>query len=236
MKTLELRHKRVVLTGANGFLGQVIDRMLTEEGVHVFGTDISISEWNQPLDISSSSGVDEFCTMFKVSEQKIDGVVNNAALSFKKLHISDEQFDKTLAVNIKGTNNMITKLRPFMNKGASIVNVSSIFGSRVPEFSNYDGNEDLYSNISYGASKAAIEQITRYYAKLYGPDIRVNSVAPGGIWQDHSEDFVSKYSRNIAMKRMANVEEIANVILFLLSPISSYITGQNIKVDGGFGL
>jgi NAD(P)-dependent dehydrogenase (short-subunit alcohol dehydrogenase family) len=154
-------------------------------------------------------------------------------LNVKAREIPEADFDRTLKVNLFGTNNMITKLEPLLDNGASIVNISSIYASRSPDFNIYDGNEELYSNISYGISKAGIEQMTRYYARLYGPRIRVNAIAPGGIYQGHSDDFVSKYARMVPLQRMANVEEIVNSILFLLSPLSSYINGHVLKVDGG---
>jgi len=140
-----------------------------------------------------------------------------------------------MAVNIKGTYNCMTKFKPLLTENASIVNISSIYGHYIPDFGIYDGSEEWYNNVSYGISKAGIEYMTKYMAKLYAP-IRFNCISPGGIFNNHKDDFIQKYSQRVALKRMASVDEICNVILFLLSPMSSYITGANINVDGGFGL
>ena len=127
-------------------------------------------------------------------------------------------------------------LRSIFSSRINRINISSIYGLFAPNFDIYCCNEELFNNASYGASKSAVDQMTKYYAKLYGPDIRVNSIAPGGILQGHSENFTYKYSKDVALKRMMYPEEIVNSILFLLSDLSSGITGQIIKVDGGYKL
>jgi len=236
MKTFGLKDKRILLTGADGFLGNHIRRVLIEEGAYVFSTDIIASLSAEQLNISDGYSVNKYVGHLIKNNIRLDGLINNAALSFKGLEITEEQFDRTNASNIKGTHNMITKCKSVMNIGASIVNISSIYGSKVPDFSIYEDDDKWYSNVSYGSSKAAIEYMTKYFAKVYGPEMRVNSVSPGGIYNNHLEDFEKKYSKRVALGRMANPEEIANSILFLLSNLSSYITGQNLSIDGGFNL
>ena len=233
MKTFGLKEKKIFVTGVDGFLGQHLRRALVEEGAYVIGSDVKQSNTAHELNISSPENVQDYVEIQSILGSKFDGLINNAALNVKARDIAEADFDRTLKVNLFGTNNMITKLEPLLDNGASIVNISSIYASRSPDFNIYDGNEELYSNISYGISKAGIEQMTRYYARLYGPRIRVNAIAPGGIYQGHSDDFVSKYARMVPLQRMANVEEIVNSILFLLSPLSSYINGHVLKVDGG---
>jgi NAD(P)-dependent dehydrogenase (short-subunit alcohol dehydrogenase family) len=229
MKTLGLENKVIIVTGAAGFLGREICKSLLEEKAIVRGIDIIGGNEISKVDIADVGCVEEY---MKGLGLEIDGLVNNAALNFKAKDISEEDFGKTLEVNIGGCKNMITSTEPIMKRGGSIVNISSVYASVSPDFSIYDGNEELYSNVSYGASKAAMEQMTRYYARLYR-SVRINSVASGGIYQGHSEDFVSKYSKRVPLGRMADSSEIVNSILFLLSDLASYITGHTLIVDGG---
>ncbi len=235
MKTLGLKNKKILIIGADGFLGKQMTSALIGEGAYVIGTDIKKSITAEAMDISDIVDVQKYSSKLKKDDIMLDGLVNCSVLSFKGKDISDDQFNDTMSVNIKGAYNCINSFKSLMVSKASVVNISSIFGSKVPDFSNYDGNEDLFNNVSYGCSKSAVEYISKYYAKLYAP-IRYNCISPGGIFQNHSRDFVDKYSRMVALKRMCEPNEVINVILFLLSPLSSYITGENIRVDGGFGL
>lgn len=232
-KNLDLSNKRILVTGAAGFLGLFICDALMAEGADVIGVDVQSkppSNGAYPvykLDITDKESMSDF----KFSGS-LDGIVNNAATSFRGNENTSEEFMKTLEVNIEGTYNCITQFKNTLSRDASIVNIASIYGILSPDFRIYSGNESLYSPSVYGASKAAIVQMTRYYATQLAP-IRVNSVSPGGILQGHNDSFIKQYSDRVPMKRMANPEEITDAILFLLSPMSSYITGHNLVVDGG---
>lgn len=235
MKTFGLEGSKILVTGAAGFLGQYLTFALMEEKAQVFGTDVQKSGLADTLDISDPEDIDRYIEQLGTDGIVLDGLVNCSVLSFKGKSISNKKFNKTMFINIKGAYNCMDAFKSLMSDNASVVSVSSVFGSKIPDFSNYDGNEDLFNNVSYGCSKSAVEYISKYYAKLYAP-IRYNCVSPGGILQEHSQNFVDKYVRQVALGRMANPEEVVNVILFLLSELSSYITGANIRVDGGFGL
>ena len=232
MYTFQLRDKNILVTGVGGFLGSNLRNALVSEGANIIGTDVESQPNTHKLDISDADAVDKFVIDLASKKVTLDGIVNNAAVSFKGFNITDEQFEKTMRVNIQGTYNCITKFKPLMNKG-SIVNIASIFGFLSPDYKVYDYDSTLYNSSAYGATKAGIIQMTKYYAVHYAPSIRVNAASPGGIWQNHKDEFFNKYSERVPMGRMAQVEEIVQPILFLLSPISSYITGHNLIVDGG---
>lgn len=237
MCTFRLKDKNILVTGAAGYLGQYIMRALTVEGANPIGADIKGSDFK--LDISNDDSIWDLRCRLINEYGSLYGVVNNAAVSFKgeKTHPSD--FERTLRVNVAGTDHCINRFSDLMksSRGGSIVNVSSIYGTLSPDFRIYEGDGKQYNSAAYGASKAGVIQLTKYRAALLAEHgIRVNAVSPGGIYQDHNPDFNRLYSERVPMKRMAQPEEIANTILFLLSPLSGYITGQNIVVDGGLSV
>jgi len=221
---------RVAVTGANGFLGKHICSILKENFVKVIPIDLHGRDINK-VDISN---IKQLCELSKQigRDGYLDGLINNAAVSFKGNNITSEEFKKTLDINIQGTNNCILALESILKPSASIINVASVYGIITPDFKIYDNNPDLYNSLAYGASKAGIIQLTKYHAKRLAP-IRVNAISPGGIFDNHSDDFIKKYCDRVPLGRMADPKEIVSVMIFLLSEISSYITGQNIVVDGG---
>jgi NAD(P)-dependent dehydrogenase (short-subunit alcohol dehydrogenase family) len=232
MKTFNLIGKNIVLTGVNGFMGKKMAHSLRLEGANVFGVDVVAGNGTVILDITKRDEVQKYAK----SLPKIDGLINNAAINIKGASLSQDDFMKTMEVNLLGSVNMTEGLKANYNKGASIVNVSSVYGHLSPDPSIYDGNEQLFSSNAYGISKSGIIQMTKYYAKMYGPDIRVNAISPGGIFDGHNNEFIEKYSKRVALKRMAKPEEIINVICFLLSDLSSYVSGADFMVDGGMGI
>jgi NAD(P)-dependent dehydrogenase (short-subunit alcohol dehydrogenase family) len=116
----------------------------------------------------------------------------------------------------------------------NIVNIASIYGMLGPDFSIYEGTT-MTMPAEYAAIKGAIISFTRYLATYLAPyNIRVNCLSPGGIFNEQPETFVKKYNKRTPMGRMGNPEDIAGGVLFLLSDLSSYITGQNLVIDGGW--
>lgn len=145
-------------------------------------------------------------------------------------------YKKMWEVNVQGMVNCIEEFYPDMKKiGGSIINIGSLYLERSP----YEG---LYTHLgfdkpwAYGATKAAVGQITRHYAtRLAKYNIRVNTLSPGGVFNNQDKEFVKKFSQRVPLGRMAEKEkDLGGPLIFLASDASSYITGINLQVNGGY--
>lgn len=182
---------------------------------------------------------------------RIDILVNNAAIDpkFDSEHagqhtnrFEDYPFDaweKMLSVNISGMFLCAQAVVPVMLKVSRgvIVNISSTYGVVGPDQRLYqrEGEAAQYKPVTYTVSKAAALGLTRYLATyLAGKGIRVNALTPGGVYAGHDDEFVQRYSAKTVLGRMAEADEIASALLFLVSDASSYMTGANLVVDGGW--
>ena len=162
---------------------------------------------------------------------KIDVLVNNAGITKDTLllRMKKEDFDSVIDVNLGGTFNVTKNVAGYMlkAKGGRIINISSVVG--------VSGNA---GQCNYAASKAGVIGFTKSLAKeLASRNILVNAIAPGFIETAMtdclSDDVKNEIAKNIPLKRMGNVQDVANVVKFLASDDSSYITGQVINIDGG---
>jgi NAD(P)-dependent dehydrogenase (short-subunit alcohol dehydrogenase family) len=178
-------------------------------------------------------------------------LINNAAIdsppnSSGNLNVPFEEFpedlyEKIMAVNVKGTFFCCQAVGKGMaeNKGGSIINICSIYGILSPnhmvyEYKNKDG-KGWYKPIVYSISKSALLNMTRYLATYWAKKgIRVNTVTPGGIFNNQDEQFLGEYTKRAPMGRMAFPNELNGAIVYLASDASSYVTGANLVVDGGW--
>ena len=127
-------------------------------------------------------------------------------------------------------------LTPLLKKveGSSIVNIASIYGANGPDWSLYE-DTNMSNPAAYGASKGGLIQLTRWLATTIAPEVRVNSISPGGIFRNQPELFVKRYIEKTPLRRMASEDDFRGAIAFLASDMSKYVTGQNLIVDGGWG-
>ena len=182
--------------------------------------------------------------------KKIDGLVNNAAYTnidaiknsdniyapFEKF--SFQLWKKMLDVNLSGVFNCCKVFGSQMIKQrkGTIVNIASIYGI-VGNDQRIYGNSKINSPVSYAAAKGGIITLTRYLAAYwYGKNIRVNTLTPGGVIDKsyQSKEFIKKYSEKTILGRMARSDEYNGALLFLMSDASSYMTGANLVIDGGW--
>jgi NAD(P)-dependent dehydrogenase (short-subunit alcohol dehydrogenase family) len=151
-----------------------------------------------------------------------------------------EQWNDALNVNLTGTFLMTqacVKQMVAQGKKGSIINICSTYGLNGPDQRIYikDGKRVAFKPAYYTTTKAGVMGFTKYLAAYYaGTEIRVNALTPGGVYNNHEEYFVKNYSAKTIMGRMAKKDEMNGALLFLASDASSYMTGNNVIVDGGW--
>jgi NAD(P)-dependent dehydrogenase (short-subunit alcohol dehydrogenase family) len=152
-----------------------------------------------------------------------------------------DEWRRVMAVNIDGVflvDQAVGRRMVKQASGGSVVHTASIYGAMAPDQRIYEGSEYLGRAINtpavYSASKAAVIGLTRYLATYWAEQgIRVNCITPGGAESGQNDNFKQRYSARIPLGRMAQREEMVNALIYLASDASSYVTGQNIMVDGG---
>jgi len=240
-----LENKIIIITGGNGLLGKAIIKRLISEGAFCVNFEIN-HETNEDLsnvycDITDSSSIDKALEIVLKKFNKIDGLVNNAYPRTKdwgnkfediifeswKQNV-DWQLNSYFYLTQKVASQMATQ------KMGSIINMASIYGVVGADFNVYEGTT-MTMPAAYSAIKGALINFTRYVASYFGPQqVRVNTVSPGGIFDNQNEVFVNNYCKKVPMRRLGTPEDIAPTVAFLLSDDSQYITGQNLIVDGGW--
>ncbi len=233
----------VVVADVQGEAAQRLAREVTEsQGIEALGLQTDVA---QPDSVRAmvQATLDRF--------GRVDVLVNNAALDpkFDPQHAGShgnrfedfpfEAWQQALQVNVTGMFLCAQAVaRPMLEAGRGvIVNVSSTYGLVGPDQRLYqrEGQPPQYKPVTYTVSKAAALGLTRYLATYFaGSGIRVNTLTPGGVFAGHDEEFVRRYSARTVLGRMADKEEMSSALLFLVSDASSYMTGANLVVDGGW--
>ncbi len=242
-----LKDKNIIVTGATRGIGKEIALTLAQNGANIainyrnYNEEVeelinSIKEFGVDAiavkcDVSKSDEVDNFISEVKNHFSSIDVLVNNAGITKDGLllRMKEEDFNSVLDVNLKGTFNTTKSISPIMikQKHGKIINISSVVG--------IVGNA---GQCNYAASKAGVIGFSKSVAReLASRNINVNVVAPGYINTDMTKSLPDKVKdeilKSIPMKKMGDPKEVANLVLFLSSSLSDYITGQVINVDGG---
>jgi NAD(P)-dependent dehydrogenase (short-subunit alcohol dehydrogenase family) len=166
----------------------------------------------------------------------VDILVNNASTNCLDPveTVALDDWSRVLAVNVTGAMLLSRAVAPAMRDQGrgTIVNVASIHGVVAPDQGIY-GSSGLNSALAYGVSKAALLQMTRYLATYWAPEVRVNAITPGGLWNNQDPTFLEAYCKRTPLGRMAGPSDLKGAALFLASDASSWVTGANIIVDGG---
>lgn len=240
-----LAGRLAIVTGSRGLLGTIWTAALEEAGATVVGLDLEAGAGVVRADVTDRASLeaahDEVGTP--------DVLVNNAGIdqpptgtphTYRAEDVPVEHFRGTLDVNLTGTYLATQVFGSAMRDAGrgSIVNVGSLYASIAPEPSFYDhldADPPFLKPAAYGASKAGVLSLTRYFARLWGPNgVRVNTLSPGGVQNGQDEQFLAKYCARVPLGRMARPEDIGGALVFLASDASRYVTGQELRVDGGF--
>jgi len=206
-------------------------------------------------DITNPASVNAMVEQVIAHFGRLDVLVNSAALDpkFDPQAVSKgiapgkfeeyplEQWNAALNVNLTGTflvTQACVKQMIAQGKKGSIINICSTYGLNGPDQRIYrkpDGSQPAFKPVYYTVTKAGIVGFTKYLAAYYmETEIRVNMLTPGGVYNNHDETFVKNYSAKTILGRMAHKDEMNGALLFLASDASSYMTGNNVVVDGGW--
>jgi NAD(P)-dependent dehydrogenase (short-subunit alcohol dehydrogenase family) len=255
-----LQGKIIVVTGSAGILGSEVCSQLLKAKAIVCALDLDESTLNSSLgsdqsfhkfvcDVSVPSQVEQTIAKIEDTIGPIYGLHNNAATKTDNLEafFGDtlgyelDTWDSILRVNLTGMYLMARQVLISMRsrREGVILQTASIYGAtmgpdqRIYKDSEYLGRQ-ISSPVSYTVSKAGVHGLTNHLATEFGSSgIRVNTLTPGGIQSGQNSEFDRNYSSRVPLGRMATPREIASVAVFMLSPGSSYMTGQNVFVDGG---
>lgn len=257
-----LKGRRALITGATGGLGQVVAATLAELGADLVLVDQRGSDFDslsanlterwcvkvecQACDLEQQAQRNELITTLKSSGLGLNILINNAAfvgtsdlegwaVPFEQQTV--ETWRRALEVNLTAIFELCQGLTPLLKvaEGASIINIASIYGQYGPDWSLYGGT-NMSNPAAYGASKGGLIQFTRWLATTIAPQVRVNTVSPGGIFRNQPKVFVSRYEAKTPLGRMATEDDFRGAIAYLSSGLSKYVTGQNLAVDGGWGV
>lgn len=247
--TKEINNKIVVITGSSGEVGKILVKKFSKFKCKLILIDIKKVPLKKlpngskfyKCDLSSLRQTKELIDKLNFDYKKIDILINNAAATgdmiisknYKK--IITEDWEKIFRVNLFSIFQLIYGLKEKLLKSnyPSVINVSSVYGEKVPDFEIYLDTK-IYNPPEYSLSKSALNYLTKWTSKNLHKKIRVNSISLGGIFRNQNIKFVKKYVKRTKIKRMATEEDLVNAIIFLISKQSSYITGHNLIVDGGF--
>lgn len=239
-----LKDKVIVITGGNGLLGKQMVDTFRKQGAKTIAADLAFDNQGPDdfiIDITDAASVQKAIAAIAEKYGKIDGWVNNAYPRTKDWgnrfeNISVDSWRKNVDMHLNGYFICCQAVLEQMKKQGhgSLINMSSIYGLVGPDFTVYEGTE-MTMPAAYAAIKGGLNNLTRYLAAYYGPfQVRVNTVSPGGIFDNQPQAFVDNYNKKVPMKRMGSPKDIVAAIFYLLCDEAEYVTGQNLAVDGGW--
>lgn len=250
MNLFSLEGRVAVVTGGAGQVGGELARGLAAHGATVASFDLVEAQGVQSfeVDVTDRAAIER---AIRALEDVPHVLVNAAALDSPPDAPAEEvgpfedypseTFDEVMRVNVKGTllSCQVIGARMAAAGRGSIVNVSSIYGMLSPVQDLYDfrraGGESFFKPVAYSVSKSALYNLTRYLATYWAKSgVRVNTLTLAGVWNDQPQEFLEAYTARMPLGRMARAEEAVGPVVFLASDASSYVTGSNVVVDGGW--
>lgn len=257
---MNLEDRVAILSGGAGHIGSAMCEVLAELGAKIVILDNQAEAAQQvsekiskqylvetlplTLDLSQNEEIRQLPEKVLRKFDRIDILVNCAALvgtsqlegwvtSFAEQ--TAEAWDKAMQINLTAPFLLSQVCTPALEASGhgSIINIGSTYGLVGPDMRLYEGTT-MGNPAAYAASKGGLLQYTRWLATVLAPKVRVNSITPGGVSRNQPESFQKKYVEKTPLQRMATEEDFKGAIAYLASDLSSYVTGQNIIVDGGW--
>ncbi len=257
---MSLDGRVALVTGGAGHIGRAIGHALAELGANVAVVDLSPSgaeaaaselgqHWPATVagfacDLEQSDEVRDLPRRVCERFGRIDIIVNCAAfvgtsglegwaVPFEQQ--SEKAWRRALEVNLTAPFVLVQAASADLRASGhgSVINISSIYGLSGPDWRLYEGTS-LGNPAAYAASKGGLIQATRWLSTTLAPHVRVNAIAPGGVFRDTPEPFLSRYTARTPMGRMGREEDFKGAIAYLATDLSAYVTGQCLVVDGGW--
>ena len=253
----DLTGKVIVISGACGLIGRAFCEAVAQFGGHVVAADITLAkpiEFAEQLqtrnnikclgvevEVENKNSVIALKEKVLAEFGRIDGLVtghqNKSHLIFEPFEsVSEENWDKVVEVNLKGTFLLCQILGSYMaEKGlGSIVNIPSTYSVVAPNQNLYKGTK-MGCPAAYSASKGGVDALSQYLASYWASKkVRVNMITPHGVWNNHEDAFEKNFANFSPMQRMSYNHEVAPALIYLLSDAASYVTGNNMLVEGGW--
>lgn len=253
----DLTGKVIVISGACGLIGRAFCEAVAQFGGHVVAADIPLAkpgefakqleERNKVKCIGVEVEVENKNSVIALKEKaiaefgRIDGLVtghqNKSHLIFEPFeNVSEENWDKVVEVNLKGTFLLCQVIGSYMAEAGtgSIVNIPSTYSVVAPNQNLYKGTK-MGCPAAYSASKGGIDALSQYLSTYWASKgVRVNMITPHGVWNNHEEAFEKNFANFTPMQRMSYNHEVAPALIYLLSDAASYVTGNNMLVEGGW--
>ena len=253
----DLTGKWIVITGACGLIGKAFCEAVAQFGGNIIVTDLEAANPKKyaeelsvkhkrdmigfNVNVSNKVSVESLKKYILQKMERIDGLVNThqnkSHLIFEKFEELDESnWDRVVEVNLKGTFLMCQIIGSYMaeNGGGKIVNLPSTYSVVAPNQNLYKGT-NMGCPAAYSASKGGVEALSKYLASYWASkNIQVNMITPHGVWNNHEKQFEENFAKFTPLERMSYNHEVASALIYLLSDASSYVTGDNLLVEGGW--
>jgi NAD(P)-dependent dehydrogenase (short-subunit alcohol dehydrogenase family) len=261
-KLFSVQDKIIIITGGLGQLGRQFCKTLEDNGAKVVVFDKKkpsevANEQSREnylyleVDVTDKVSIQESLDIIKTKWGIPNGLINNAALDSPPGSSAEENgpfetypelsFEKIMDVNVKGVFLMSQVVGGAMAEAGrgSIININSIYGLLSPDQNIYEyrrnNGELFYKPVAYSVSKSALLNLTRYLSTYWGTkNVRVNTLTFGGVFNNQDDNFLKAYCPKVPLGRMAREDEYNGAVIFLLSESSSYMTGSNLVIDGGW--
>lgn len=263
LKTLmDMTGRLALITGAAGGLGRIMSETLAEMGADLVLVDLPSQDLSsQKEQLTNNYGITVYVVHCDLEDckwreqmieevlgisQALDVLINNAAfVGTSSLEGWCEPFEnqsvetwrRALEVNLTSAFHLCRDFAPALGRsvGGSIINIGSIYGEYGPDWTLY-ADTNMANAAAYGASKAGLIQFTRWLATTIAPNTRANIISPGGILRGQPDTFITRYKQRTPLYRMASENDFRGAVAYLASDMSAYVTGQVLRVDGGWGV